>query len=1524
MAKRNAFQEAQAMFQRLSQGAGNVVGNAVQSFQQPRMSQIPQRAPLIQTPLANARPINFAPIVNTIRPIVGQVFNNPLTTNQRNYNLIKPVLQFATGSPNLNQTPVGQFLRGNYQQAVNSVVPTLQRANQQVKTAFKVNPQTKRLVDPKLAASYSTQGVLGGLGPTGGSIGKVKVLRKELEPTVKLLRNRLNSEDIRLLGKFGALVEKAKGQANRKALGELGPQIQTFLEAAFGKKAATWTNQQANENINYVLRRIAEKSNSAGIGLSIADVSGAFGKQNKSILKGQKLAGEILDPRLKVGKTRQSLEELGVASLDNPITPQSKLKQLSVNPEVGISSSKNSIAQGVKPSVVKERITDIKKTKSLYHETSPQNAQGLLDSIVNPNVQTRPKIFTSNNSAMAKGQGGKGIVFEFDEAIKSTENLNKPALGFTSKQGSKEFVSQPDSIKAIIVDEKTLKELQLARRNHQVLDFANTQSIGNGKYRISSLPQQTGGVRSIGVRPPNTVLNPKTGQPFSNSSQKVVEQRPQTGQIQGSGQSSIPPESKVPQGEAYNPDSIIQKVKDKVNNFYTASLDRFHPISQLGKKAGEDQAMRNALTGYYGAGSIGKYHADFELSPILKSVDSNDLRDFTIAQRDLELAGRDIQGSNLGDANKVIENLRQKYGNTSQLEEAATKLYKYQRDLIQEYLVNTGIISKENFAAMTSKNQKYVPFKRVMNQVDEFLGVPQTKGAGSVGSQSIIKGIKGSKRDIVDPLQSIIENTYKVVGLGQRQKVAQTIVSLKDSLPTGMVQKFNGEVGTKPVISVFENGKAQKYLVPREVADAAKGLSEEGMNTIVKILAAPTRVFRATATGANPEFAIPNVARDLQSTFINNGLNPLKFVSGLAHYMKKDQVYQDFLKAGGQTSRISLDQPFLKQSVKDLTGQKRGLRLVDPRRIYSILQAVGQASEQPTRIASFEAARNAALKKGLPDAAARGAYAAQEGSVNFARRGSQTQGFNAIYAFLNARAQGVDRLIRSAKNDPVGVGFRLGLVTIAPSIGLYAHNRNFKAYNDPRIVPDYEKENNFIIMLSDEPVSALGGAQYLKIPKGDVGKLANPLEAFMSYADGKDGDVKNALLSVLKGFSPISNAGDIIPTALRPTVENATNFNFFTNRQIVPDSKENYPKEFQFNKNTSPIYKQIGSLTGQSPLKIENLTRGYLTGFARIGEMAAKPFAKEDKYTGENVNQTPVLRRFMGGAVRSEEEQELNNTYELKDFQKQIQDIRTGIKYGNIPEADGINAIQKLQQQVETEEKKQQSYFGPQSASATESTTSIADQIRIDNLKSQVKSTGKPQEYGGKIYHQKGDKVYSIDLRSKFDEPKFIGQTELDKAELSAYSGKVTSKINEIRTLTQLENPSTKQPYLSGEQAELLVVGLKQKLANIKASQQPSLKLTGDPVIDKKIISQQKSQITSQINDIVKYVQDGRLTVEQGRSLIDRLNAKSKRVGTGGVKKVKIPKLKAIKPLKFKSSKVKSIKIPRVKLPKYKKVRVRQ
>lgn len=859
--------------------------------------------------------------------------------------------------------------------------------------------------------------------------------------------------------------------------------------------------------------------------------------------------------------------------------------------------------------------------------------------------------------------------------------------------------------------------------------FAGIEQDEEGNIQFNAQKAALGVVGMAGVtrlpKATRKLIQGRSGQQLSELGQKTAlktttplpgaKQTLQTAQragIGGIGKPPVPPVSSIPSRGPLGTNQVLKPIKDKVSALYTQALDRFHPLTKAAKqtgqavdikqKPGQSAAMRNALTGYYGTGSTANFHIEDQLAPILKRHDADDIRKAAIAFRDLELGQRGIKGSrSQQQAGKVLDEVEQRIGpEFGKLKQTLQELYNYQDNLVQEYLVKTGVMSPEQYAAMRGQNQAYIPFKRVQDTVEELLtGVPQRKGAGSVSKQDVIKGIRGSDRDIVDPLESIVENTYKIVGLGKRQEVARAIVSLADSLPEGTIRKLADaeQVAGDEVISLFQNGKKVRFAVPQEIADAAKGLSEEQLNMLVRMFQVPTSVFRASATGANPEFLFPNVLRDASSAFVNAGANPLGFVRGMARMMKRDDLYKEFLRAGGKTSRVALDRPVIKKTVGQITrkGTGKALEVTKPSQWLKALQTLGEYSEVPTRLNVFEKELTRSIKQGFSreEAIARAAYQAQQATVNFARRGSKTQSLNAVYAFLNARAQGTDRLIRTLKEQPIQASLRLGAASIAPMLVAKGWNSQFESYDDPRVVSERTKRDNFVFMLSDTPIAELGGAQYIKIPKGDIGKFANPVEAFIDYALGQGGDVTKAMKELVLGFAPIDNAGGFIPTAVRPPVEAAVNRNFYTGYDIIPDYKKSFPAGYQDSSYTSPLFRAIGQKLNISPAKLQHLVEGYGTGLARIAEMSSQPFISDAFKTAKNeqgaqINRTPLVRRILGGQTRSEEEQAQVDESRSRAIKQDLGALKNAIKRGEIPFEEGQRQLDELQKELlETEGK---------------------------------------------------------------------------------------------------------------------------------------------------------------------------------------------------------------------------------------------
>ena len=879
-----------------------------------------------------------------------------------------------------------------------------------------------------------------------------------------------------------------------------------------------------------------------------------------------------------------------------------------------------------------------------------------------------------------------------------------------------------------------------------------------------------------------TVLSLRQSPKILKTSSQPQQTTPSPGMSQGI--PPQPPKGKTPigdnsLGETKNPDLGNTPTYSTLDKLYTEFVDRFHPISKLAKKAGKDKEMARTIASYYGSGSTADYHLTQELSPILKGQNIDDLRRAAIAMRDVELAGRGVQGSNTGDPVKNLEALTQELGpeKMKSVGDSLQKLYAFQDSIVKRYLVDTGIISESSYNSMRKNNQFYIPFQRVMDQVDEYLGIPVKRGAGSVGSQNVIKGIKGSSKEIYDPIESIVANVYKTVSLGRRQEYALQISGLGKQFPDVVKQVVNSD--GKNTVSLFKNGKKVFYSVPEEVADAARGMNEEQLMLLSKVLKVPTDLFRTMTTGVNPEFLLPNVSRDTQSALFNAGLNPLKWVSGLAHFIKRDDVYRDFLKSGGKTSRISINRPYLSRTAKELSGG--GFTIKSPKDIVRGLEMLAEVSEQPTRIAVFKDAYDKALKNGLTgeEALSEAAYWAQEGTVNFARRGSKMTNINAIYAYLNARIQGIDRMFRTAKSNPGQASVRFGFGLLAPALSLYAWNRSNPDYYDERIVSKRDKQDNFIFMLP----TSVGDIKYLKIPKSEIAKVTNPVEEFLDFATGKGGDVAKSILSVIQSMSPIDNWGGVIPTAINPLVENAFNKDFYTGYDLVPDYKKNFPAGFQDSNYTSPLFRMLGQKTNISPAKLQNLGESYGGGLMRVAEMATQPLISDQYVTPKNlqgaeINRTPVLRRFMGGDKKSEEEQAKSNVGRARSIDFDIRDITSGVKRGDIPSEVGVEKIQQLQQEQ---------------SKLLNLTGDSEDDIYVTRLQMANSPDGSVQKINDETYvYKENGEVTTLKI-DPIPELKLTGNYALDKKARSQYKGKITKRANDVYKLYELGQITAEQ-----------------------------------------------------------------------------------------------------------------------------------
>jgi len=727
------------------------------------------------------------------------------------------------------------------------------------------------------------------------------------------------------------------------------------------------------------------------------------------------------------------------------------------------------------------------------------------------------------------------------------------------------------------------------------------------------------------------------------------------------------------------------------NDLYTSIIDRFNPITKLARTGGKlrpgenPELLARRYLGIQGIAESKLFWNTTSLTPegnleitgkglskILKPAKNNvdDLKTLMVAQRDIELSkrilesGKKVVGTTPGKSKQVIAALQKKYGarGFKDLTKVADEVRGWAQKTLLDPLLEVGALSKEQYDSIIKSNKFYTPFQRVMEELETHGAIP--KRANLFAPKSVpLKQIKGSTKDIVDPLESLITNTYKVIDFVERARVARSITDLRKVSPelAEMIKPIKTKIvpvakqgdelifrpsffaPDKNTIMVFEDGKRKFYQVPEDVFKAVSGMMEADVGIVMKALAYPAKLLRAGAT-LTPEFMGRNPIRDQFTAFIFSkyGYVPgVDLLKGIWNTVGKTDTYGKWLAGGGAHSMlVSLDRITSQATLRKVMGAKELKGMV--KNPVEALRILSEFGEKGTRVGAF----GRALKKGASDLEA--AFESRDITLDFARRGSQTRAVNMLVAFWNAQVQGLNKMVRAFREKPMQTTFKAVSGITLPSILLYMHNRNDPRYQE---LPQWQKDLFWIIPVGDD-------GPIIRIPKPfEVGIIFGTVpEHILSWVDNDDPE---ALTSVAKTILEASSPG-YMPTALLPIVENTANYSFFRQRPIVSQSSQNLPKEMQANRYTSETAKEVGKLIKQSPAKIENLIYGYTAGLGQYAiDISDKLLEKLGVVSpppkpAKTAADMPFLRAFVAREPIGSGSESVNKFYDLYEEANQV------------------------------------------------------------------------------------------------------------------------------------------------------------------------------------------------------------------------------------------------------------------------------
>lgn len=550
-----------------------------------------------------------------------------------------------------------------------------------------------------------------------------------------------------------------------------------------------------------------------------------------------------------------------------------------------------------------------------------------------------------------------------------------------------------------------------------------------------------------------------------------------------------------------------------------------------------------------------------------------------------------------------------------QFKAAADIFYKVNDNVIS-IMEDAEVFSHDLAKTLRTKYRKYCPLLRDFSDTaaaDSFIG-GLTEGGRGIGNVSVpLKriNIEGSERGVLNPLETILKSYAVMLNRAERNKVA--LMAVENSRTADLHELIQEVPGTTAdpkncVFTVLINGKKKAYKTTQDLYGPIVGYNLPAANLAFGVARTAARMLRTGAT-MSPSFILRNVMRDTVFAGIasKNGFIPLVDTIRGAIALAKDPAMRAEFEAAGVTEyNFYSSQKSRIKSLDAMAGETPASAWEIMKAVFSRLEATSDFFESSTRMGEYMKAR----QKGLSMEEA--ARAAREVTLDFSRSGRIGEQVNQVVPFFNACLQGGDKMVRLFREDFVGTSLKVLKYIVLPSLLLLAMNWDEDWYKD--LDPDVK--NNYWCL-----------GRNIRIPKPqEAGVLfGSGIEALFQQAAEKD---KDAVSNFLKAF--ISNViPSVLPTLILPLIEWSANYSFFKGRPIVGNKYSRLPDELQYNDYTSELSKGIGSTFKISPMKFDNLVRGYTgTMGALLWSMAGEPFAKANNLPAKHFSELPFVRDF--------------------------------------------------------------------------------------------------------------------------------------------------------------------------------------------------------------------------------------------------------------------------------------------------------
>ena len=538
------------------------------------------------------------------------------------------------------------------------------------------------------------------------------------------------------------------------------------------------------------------------------------------------------------------------------------------------------------------------------------------------------------------------------------------------------------------------------------------------------------------------------------------------------------------------------------------------------------------------------------------------------------------------------------------------KFQQYKNQLLQVGKA-TGRFTQEDVDEWV-KAPEYVPWHRILDDAKHGYETKKStksyfKGLVDSGKIAELVGGDVNKRPIGDILSNMENLSFWLVNTIVRNHAANiTMDGLVALDATALTDPQQGAADR--LVKTYRNGEPAYF----EVGDPLDRHAFMGVETI------STPLFKALGKAANwlrtgttlmPGFVVSQLFQDgFRATALSGAKSPFMVGAKVLGSFKDALTHSGTaldLAAYGIIGRPDFMDGADRSRI-DAALDRGGMGATKVRRaVMRALEAMTRASDASQRIAVYEQTLKETGDKMLA------LYKASE-IINFQRQGlsGSVNVLRQIIPFMNAYLQGQDITYRSMFREGISGKDRTTAMRqfwatgmkIAVLSSIYA--MLVSDDEDYQNLPDHEKLTGFMIPGSREMIKELtgtdlGGNLKIPAPQDPVGLMFKTIPEqswgyIMRLGTKNEVDATKLARVFRDGLINAVSAPGYMPQLLKPGIEVAANYSFFTGNPLIGKGLEGRSKDLQFTSGTSELAKLLSAVTPLAPVQVEHLVRGYL------------------------------------------------------------------------------------------------------------------------------------------------------------------------------------------------------------------------------------------------------------------------------------------------------------------------------------------